>query len=47
MFQETKVNVEHVDEPKSIQKLELRLQKLNLKQGEKKGSSLKLDLEIQ
>ncbi len=35
MFQETKINVEHVNESKSRQKLELSLQKLNLKQEKK------------
>jgi hypothetical protein len=47
MFHEIKVNIEHVDVPRSSQKLQLGLQKSNMKQEEEEGLSLKLDLKVQ
>ncbi len=48
MFQKIRVNIKYVDEPRSNWKLQLGLQKSDLKQEEEEAwSSLKLNLEVQ
>lgn len=47
MLQKTRINIKHIDKPRSSQKLDLGLQISNLKKEEEEGSSLKLGLKVQ